>query len=523
MVVEKSTKNVFEQKKEDNIARMEEDQTSNRDYINVIKNKKTIVILGAGYAGLFLSLNLEHYLNNQHKEYEIILVDKNPYHQLLQEIHFVAAGLRSPKEVQISIPVMISNKKMIKFVQAIVKEIELDQQNVIIETSRDKEDRKEEKNNNHIRKTISIEYDYLVVALGAKTRYFDIPGAEEFSLPLRSIYDAARIYSKVQEIATDAIEVATNNSSTIGSSSFSPKTTPGHSTSLYKKIIIVGGGATGISLAGALADYLNKIEQERRGQQYSSVLRDRISIEVIEATPSILPGWDKKVAAECMKTLWNKSIKVFVSSPVSKVEEHKLYLQDGTVIPSTITIWTAGVRGYDLKTKPDIEKLRDGRIVVNEFCQNERYYNVFAIGDIAAIKNPAGKIYPPLAQVAVRQAKYLAELLSKLLSKEDSITTANSSLSHAALQEEKKFDYNIKAQIISLGINDYVGSFGDRVISGDMAKIVEEFSKDAYIKALKSGGADVATNIYGDNTISQVLAGITFAGFTFNRILRKLS
>jgi NADH dehydrogenase len=61
------------------------------------------------------------------------------------------------------------------------------------------------------------------------------------------------------------------------------------------------------------------------------------------------------------------------------------------------------------------------------------------------------------------------------------------------------------------------------VISGDMAKIVEEFSKDAYIKALKSGGADVATNIYGDNTISQVLAGITFAGFTFNRILRKLS
>jgi NADH dehydrogenase len=265
----------------------------------------------------------------------------------------------------------------------------------------------------------------------------------------------------------------------------------------YKKIVIVGGGATGISLAGALSDYVN-----------ASPGAGKISIEIIEATPTILPGWDRNMIQECMKMLWKKSVKVFTSVPVARVEQDRLYLKDGTMIPSSMTIWTAGIKGFNVKTEPEIEKLRDGRIVVNEFCQNEKYPDLFVVGDIAAIKDPAGKLYPPLAQVAVRQAKYLAELLARYIIK--------------GKMPGEKFDYAIKAQIISLGINDYVGSFGDHVISGNVARIVEEFSKDAYVRALKSGGEDIAANLYRNDAISQVLAGITFAGFTFNRILHKL-
>ncbi len=381
------------------------------------------------------------------------------------------------------------NGKRIQFVQAIVKQIELEQRIVLL-ASASTDSSSDSGSSSSI---TSIHYDYLVVALGASTRYFDIAGAEQYSLPLRSISDAAAINVKVRELLESGTGTGENNKNN------------SNSNLQYKKIVIVGGGATGVSLASALSDYIKSYA--RLNPSYSSSA-SAVSVEIIEATPTILPGWDKNMVRECMKVLWEKSVKVFTSVPVAKVEQNKLYLKDGTMIPSSLTIWTAGVKGFDIKTVPEIEKLRDGRIVVNEFCQSEKYQNVFALGDIAALKDHSGKIYPPLAQVAVRQAKYLSELLARYIIK-------------GKIQSEK-FDYAIKAQVISLGINDYVGSFGDHVISGDIAKIVEEFSKDAYLKALKSGGADMASNLYGNDTISQVLAGITFAGFTFNRILHKL-
>lgn len=452
-----------------------------RELATIKQARKTILILGAGYAGLFLSLNLETYLARR-SDCNIVLVDKNPYHQLLQEIHFVAAGARTPQQVQISIPAMLKDKK-IQFVQATVKQILLNERKVLLAPPDDAS-------------ITAIPYDYLVVALGASTRYFDIAGAEQCTLPLRSISDAGVINVKVQELLQSTDDKGKGDKESIRNDNANLH---------YKKIVIVGGGATGVSLASALSDYVRSY----RKLHPSATDPSNVSIEIIEATPTILPGWDKKLVRECMKVLWEKSVKVFTSVPVAKVEQNKLYLKDGTIIPSSLTVWTAGVKGFDVKTEPEIPKLHDGRIVINEFCQCEKYPDVFALGDIAALKKEStDKIFPPLAQVAVREAKYLAEVLAGYIVKGK---TGN-----------EKFDYSIKAQVISMGVNDYVGSFGDYVITGDVAKIVEEFSKDAYLKALKSGGEDMASNLYGSDTISQVLAGITFAGFTFNRILHRL-
>jgi NADH dehydrogenase len=452
-----------------------------RELATIKQARKTILILGAGYAGLFLSLNLETYLARR-SDCNIVLVDKNPYHQLLQEIHFVAAGARTPQQVQISIPAMLKDKK-IQFIQAKVKQILLNERKVLLAPPDDAS-------------ITAISYDYLVVALGASTRYFDIAGAEQCTLPLRSISDAGVINVKVQELLQSTDDKGKEDKESIRNDNANLH---------YKKIVIVGGGATGVSLASALSDYVRNY----RKLHPSATDPSNVSIEIIEATPTILPGWDKKLVRECMKVLWEKSVKVFTSVPVAKVEQNKLYLKDGTIIPSSLTVWTAGVKGFDVKTEPEIPKLHDGRIVINEFCQCEKYPDVFALGDIAALKKEStDKIFPPLAQVAVREAKYLAEVLAGYIVKGK---TGN-----------EKFDYSIKAQVISMGVNDYVGSFGDYVITGDVAKIVEEFSKDAYLKTLKSGGEDMASNLYGSDTISQVLAGITFAGFTFNRILHRL-
>ena len=423
-------------------------------------SKKKIVILGAGYAGIFLAINIARYVTE--KAGEVILIDRNPYHQLLQEIHLVAAGFRTADEVKIPILALI-DRMNIKFIQSAVKQIMPDKNLVVLEST-------------------EIKYDLLIVCLGASTKYFNIKGARENTLPLRSISDASLICDKVRALI---------------------KSNKKHN------IVIVGGGATGVSLGGALSDLVNESKKV-----------DRLSITIIEALPTILLGWDERLAKKVNEILHKKEIRIMTSSAVTRVENDSdgsssIYLSDsGSKIHSSLTIWTAGVKGYDIPINPEVKKTKDGKIILNEFCQTDHYPNIFSIGDIAAVKDEYGKLYPPLAQIAVREAKYLSKLIPKY------VVSDLDDLSH--LPPDEKFEYNMKVQLISLGNDDYVGLFNNHVISGNLAKLVEEFSMSAYIKTLESGGRDIMNrSLYGDDIFSHLVSGITFARFTFMKWLEK--
>ncbi|MFL6376841.1 MAG: NAD(P)/FAD-dependent oxidoreductase [Nitrososphaeraceae archaeon] len=423
-------------------------------------SKKKIVILGAGYAGIFLAINIARYVTE--KAGEVILIDRNPYHQLLQEIHLVAAGFRTADEVKIPILALI-DRMNIKFIQSAVKQIMPDKNLVVLEST-------------------EIKYDLLIVCLGASTKYFNIKGARENTLPLRSISDASLICDKVGALI---------------------KSNKKHN------IVIVGGGATGVSLGGALSDLVNESKKV-----------DRLSITIIEALPTILSGWDERLVKKVNEILHEKEIRIMTSSAVTRVENDddggsSIYLSDtGSKLHSSLTIWTAGIKGYDITINPEVKKTKDGKIILNEFCQTDRYPNIFSIGDIAAVKDEYGKLYPPLAQIAVREAKYLSKLIPKY------VVSDLDDLSH--LPPDEKFEYNMKVQLISLGNDDYVGLFNTHVISGSLAKLVEEFSMSAYIKTLESGGRDIMnTSLYGDDIFSHLVSGITFARFTFMKWLEK--
>jgi NADH:ubiquinone reductase (H+-translocating) len=420
----------------------------------MVSSKKRIVILGAGYAGIFLASNISRYVKENIGE--ILLVDKNPYHQLLQEIHLVAAGFRTINEVKI--PILTLTEGMnIKFIQSTVKQVRPDKNLVILELS-------------------EINYDILIICLGASSKYFNIRGAIENSLPLRSIVDASLIYDKVSSL------IESNDK---------------------HDIVIVGGGATGVSLGGGLSDLI------KEGKKTNS-----ISITIIESLPTILSGWNGRLVKKVSEVLSEKGIRVMTSTAVTRVENGSNSINVSnhrSNIPSSLTIWTAGIKGYDIKITPDVEKTPDGKIIVNEFCQIDRYPNVFSIGDISAVKQENGKLYPPLAQIAIREAKYLSELIPRhFLNSNDFV--------EGLINE--KFEYNIKVQLISLGNDDYVGLFNHYVISGNLAKLMEEFAKSTYIQSLKKGGRD--TSLYEDNIVSQLLSGITFARFTFMRWLKKI-
>jgi NADH dehydrogenase len=171
--------------------------------------KKKIVVLGAGYAGIFLCTNLSSKLNKD--LVEIILIDRNDYHQLMQEIHLVAAGFRTDAEVKIPVPSLIYGKN-ITFIKSNVKEINAASNTIILDSQ-------------------ELRYDELIVCLGASTKYFNIPGADRYTLPLRSIYDASIIHDNVLKIIEDKEK--------------------------KHNILIVGAGATGISLGSALAEMIN--------------------------------------------------------------------------------------------------------------------------------------------------------------------------------------------------------------------------------------------------------------------------
>jgi NADH dehydrogenase len=423
-------------------------------------SKKKIVILGAGYAGIFLAINIARYVTE--KAGEVILIDRNPYHQLLQEIHLVAAGFRTADEVKIPILALI-DRMNIKFIQSAVKQIMPDKNLVVLEST-------------------EIKYDLLIVCLGASTKYFNIKGARENTLPLRSISDASLICDKVGALI---------------------KSNKKHN------IVIVGGGATGVSLGGALSDLVNESKKV-----------DRFSITIIEALPNILSGWDERLVKKVNEILHEKEIRIMTSSAVTRVENDddggsSIYLSDtGSKLHSSLTIWTAGIKGYDITINPEVKKTKDGKIILNEFCQTDRYPNIFSIGDIAAVKDEYGKLYQPLAQIAVREAKYLSKLIPKY------VVSDLDDLSH--LPPDEKFEYNMKVQLISLGNDDYVGLFNTHVISGSLAKLVEEFSMSAYIKTLESGGRDIMNrSLYGDDIFSHLVSGITFARFTFMKWLEK--
>ncbi|MDQ2685592.1 MAG: NAD(P)/FAD-dependent oxidoreductase [Thermoproteota archaeon] len=413
--------------------------------------RKRIVILGAGYAGIFLSTNLSSKLDKNTTE--IILIDRNNYHQLMQEIHLVASGYRTAEQLKIPISSLIMGKN-INFIQEDIEKIVPDKNTILLKSG-------------------ELKYDELIVCLGSSTKYFNIPGADTHTLPIRSIYDASIIHDHILRIIDEAENKKHN-------------------------IVIVGAGATGISLGSALAETIN-----------ASPNKSNIKINIIEATSTILPGWDIRVKNKTEEILKEKGIRIFHNSLVERVDQNTLFLKDGLEINSSLIIWTAGVRGYNIDIEPAIEKTNDGRIIVNEYCQTNQYKNIYSIGDLAAMKNSKGKLYPPLAQIAVRQARYLADNIAEHYIE--------------GTDPKEKFDYEIKAQIISVGSDEYVGLLNNYLVSGDLAKMIDEFTKQTYMKSLKSGGKNISVNLYENDFFSQVMAGITFAGFTFFKGLEKLA
>jgi len=324
-------------------------------------NRPKVVVLGGGFGGLTAARNLSKFA-------DVTVVDRHNFQTFLPLLYQVStAGLAAD---HVAYPIRGALKKTgAKFCMASPiaidhrnKEIKLDSSEV-------------------------LSFDHLVVALGSATSDFGIPGVSEYALGMKSVTEALTIRAEVMRRFEDLCR-------------FKDDTT--------FNVTVVGGGPTGVEMAGALAEL-------KRGPLKSDEpnAAANIRVRIIEASSRLLPSFAESLSARTKKDLEKLEVEVLLNSAVKKVEHRKIELSDGKIIDSEITIWAAGVTGSPAITKLNLPTER-GRIKVEKTLQVSNYPYIWAIGDNAGAIDKTGKFLPMVAPVAIQQGKFLAKQIKRI-------------------------------------------------------------------------------------------------------------
>ncbi|WP_334072277.1 MULTISPECIES: NAD(P)/FAD-dependent oxidoreductase [Paenibacillus] len=312
---------------------------------------KHIVILGAGYGGVLSALNIRKYMTKE--QARVTVVNQYPTHQIITELHRLAAG--SIAERAVALPL----EKLFKGKDIDLRITKVDSFSV---------DNKQVK----LHDGTVLTYDALVVGLGSITAYFGIPGLEQYSMVLKSADDANRIHRHIEEKLAE----------------YAKSKNPADAT-----ILIGGGGLTGVELVGEIADKLPELSKKY------GIKQEEVQLMLVEAGPKILPVLPDNLIERATNSLEKRGVKFLTGLPVTNVEGNTIDLQDGQKIVANTFVWTGGVQGNPLVGESGLEVNR-GRATVNEFLQSTSHKDVFVAGDSAVYFGADGRPYPPTAQIA---------------------------------------------------------------------------------------------------------------------------
>jgi NADH:ubiquinone reductase (H+-translocating) len=351
-------------------------------------NKPHIVILGSGFGGTYVAKKLVSYVKKG--KIDVTIVNRTNYFLFTPLLHEVATGALSPTSVAEPLREIFANTG-VRVVQGTVEFINRDKKLVkLIGHSRES----------------TITYDQLVIATGAETNYYDIPGAEKFTYPLKSLLDAARIRSQV----IDAFEQAILTDDVV-------------ERSRLLSFVVVGGGATGVETAAELAEFIHGMVEryysstkDCNPSDHRSCKPEEPFITLIHTGPEVLQMFAPKLRLAAEKRLQKSGVALQLNSTVTEVTNHGLKLSNGTVIPSSTIIWTAGVKPVVPHFEGAIPALIAGRFAVDEYFRVNSDPYIYAIGDVAGYVDrdtltddpTKTRPLPMLAQVAVGQSRTVA-------------------------------------------------------------------------------------------------------------------
>ncbi len=315
-----------------------------------------VVILGAGFGGLTAAKALA-------KDADVTVVDRHNFQTFLPLLYQVAtAGLAAD---HVAHPVRGTLRKSgVKFRMGSPIAVDHKNKSVKLDSSE------------------TLEFDHLVVALGSATADFGVKGVTEIALGMKSVHEAIGIRAEVMRRFEDLCR-------------FEDQT--------RLSLSVVGGGPTGVEMAGALAELKNgplKNDESNAAKH--------IDIYLIEAGPRILPMFSEKLSARAKKDLEKLGVKVLLNTAVQEVKPRQILVKGGGSIPSEVTIWAAGVKGEPTGALLNLP-LEGTRISVEQNLRVRHYPHIWAIGDISGAKNSAGSFLPMVAPVAMQQGRWVAK------------------------------------------------------------------------------------------------------------------
>lgn len=327
-----------------------------------------IVIVGAGFAGLQLARQL-----SKINDFKITLIDKYNFHQFQPLFYQVATGRIEPSSISFPLRKVFQKHQNVHVRMTEVKSI--DTENQIVHTD-----------------TIPYEYNYLMIATGCTSNFFGNEAIAEKSYPMKSTAEALTLRNRLLLNFEDALLAE------------------GDDLEGLMNMVIVGGGPTGVELAGALAEMKKNILPK----DYPDMNFEQLNIYLVEGSPNVLNAMREKSKVKAQEYLEKLGVHVWTNALVESYDGKNVNLKDGRSIRSNNLIWSAGVKGNVPEgiTKEIIQ--RGNRIKVNRFNQVEGLDNVYAIGDIAYMGTPLfPNAHPQVANVAINQAKNLATNIRK--------------------------------------------------------------------------------------------------------------
>ena len=339
--------------------------------INIKRNQlKRVVIVGGGLGGLRLAEDLSK------ANLQVVLIDKNNFHQFPPLIYQIASAGIDPSSISFPFRQIFRKRKNFFFRMAEARAVFPDKK--ILQTSIGK-----------------IDYDYLVFAAGTTTNFYGNENIEKWAIPMKTVSEAMGLRNALLSNLERALTCATEEER-----------------QELLNVVIVGGGATGVEIAGALSEMKRYVIP----YDYPDMDSSQMHIYLLEAADRLLAGMSQDSSKKAYDFLTSMGVDVQFGKMVTDYRDHKVIMKDGQEIPTRTFLWVSGVRAQSI-TGIDKDKLGRGfRIVVDEFNRIPGMDNVFAIGDQCLQTTdpayPGG--HPQLAQVAIQQAALLAKNIQKI-------------------------------------------------------------------------------------------------------------
>ena len=371
-----------------------------------------IVVIGAGFAGINIIKNLKN------KKVDVVLLDKNNFHQFQPLLYQVAISGLAPDSIVFPIRKFFHRYENFHFRMAEVLEIEPESQRIITDIG-------------------WLSYDYLVIATGSVSNYYGLNQIKKKSLGLKNIRDALNVRSWILQNLEKAViscDVKEKDALT--------------------NFVIVGGGPAGVELAGALAEFKRYLLQK----DYPEIVKGWMKIYLLEAGERLLPTMDEESSSHAYDVLQKINVEVILQTAVNNYDGTTVVLNNGNTITAKTMVWTAGVKGNCPSGIDNIAPAKNNRISVDKYNKVRTFDAIYAIGDVASMisdEYPTG--HPMLAPVAIQQGTLLAKNLLHLIEKG---------------YYKKTFKYKDKGSMATIGKNKAVAQFGKMKLQGGFAWVL---------------------------------------------------